>query len=231
MRILALIPARSGSRGLKNKNVRKVGDVPMLVRAIRLAQLCRRHGEDWSIVVSTESDRYARLACRAGAEVPFMRPRRLATNRARLIDAVLHAIDTLERDGRSFDLVVMLSAATPLTDVRDVRGAVNRLKKSRGESMVSVTMDPVPSEWRFRLERGRLVSQRPGRIGRRQASDDPYRLNGAIYVATPRWLRRHRQFLVSGKTAALVMPRRRSVDVEDGLDLAWAEFLLEQGKK
>lgn len=231
MRILAFIPARCGSRGLKNKNIRKVGGVPMLVRAIRLAQQCRRRGEQWSVVVSTDSARYARMARHAGAEVPFERPRRLASDRARLIDAVLHGVDWLERDGREFDLVVMLSAATPLTQERDVRAAVNRFKKGRGESVVSVTPDAIPAAWRFRLERGRLISKGPGRIARRQEAPDEVRLNGSIYVASPSWLRRHGQFLVSGKTAALLMPRRRSVDIEDALDLAWAEFLLKQAEK
>ncbi len=76
--ILCVIPARSGSRGLRDKNIQKVGGVPMLVRAVTLARASARRGERWRILVSTDSQHYARMAIRAGAEI-LLRPRRLAT--------------------------------------------------------------------------------------------------------------------------------------------------------
>ena len=110
-----LIPARAGSRGLRDKNVQRVGGQPLLSRAIALAKKCRRAGEAWTLVVSTDSPRYARLARQAGAEVPFLRPAALASATTPLWKVVRHALVELERHGRSFDVVVMLSPTTPLT--------------------------------------------------------------------------------------------------------------------
>jgi len=91
--------------------------------------------------------------------------------------------------------------------------------------VASVVLDPIPDTWRFSIKDGRLCSKTPGRIGRRQEAAPCFRLNGAIYVATPTWLRRHGRFVVHNKSMALVMPRERSVDVEDKIDLDWARFL------
>ncbi|MBI5510917.1 MAG: acylneuraminate cytidylyltransferase family protein [Deltaproteobacteria bacterium] len=225
LKILALIPARAGSKGLKHKNLRQVGGVPLLVRAVQLANRSRRRGETWRVVVSTDSAHYRRVAERAGAEVPFLRPRALAGDRAPLIDAVLHALATLEQAGDRFDLVVLLSAATPLTEVQDVRRAIRRHRQSH-TSVVSVTSDPVPPAWRLRLAGGRLVATAKDRIGRRQEAPAQYRVCGAVYVASPAWLKRHRRFFVSGKSVALVLPRARALDIEDAVDLAFASVLM-----
>jgi N-acylneuraminate cytidylyltransferase len=214
-----VIPARSGSRGLRHKNIQKVGGVPMLVRAVMLARASVRRGERWHIVVSTDSPDYARLARRAGAEV-LLRPRRLATATARLIDVVLHALD--EHQG-AVDTVLMLSAATPLTKVGDVRRAL-LVHKRYGGSVVSVTRDKAPDSWRFAVRDGRLVVPRGTRVSRRQESEARFRLNGAIYLTTTARLRRNHQF-VGPKTRVVAMPQERSVDVEDKLDPDWARYL------
>ncbi len=212
------IPARSGSRGLRHKNIQKVGGRPMLVRAVGLARASVRRGEHWEILVSTDSNHYARLARDAGAQV-LIRPRRLASARARLVDVVLHALAARG----PVDSVLMLSAATPLTRVSDVRRACVEHKR-RGTTVVSVTRDPTPDNWRFAVRRGRLVVPRSIRVTRRQESEARYRLNGAIYIATSRHLTHNRQF-VGANTGVVIMPRERSVDVEDKLDLDWARFL------
>jgi CMP-N-acetylneuraminic acid synthetase len=170
------------------------------------------------VVVSTDSARYAALARAAGAEVPFVRPAALATGCARLIDVVLHALAALEQRGEIFDVVIMLSAATPLTAVGDVRRALQRCRRL-GVSAVSVTAETTPDAYRFGLERGRLAAARTPHISRRQEGTPRVRLNGAVYVATPAWLRRFRQFVRANRTVAIVMPRERSLDVENALDL------------
>ncbi len=223
LRVLALIPARAGSRELRDKNIRTVAGVPMLVRAVRLAQASASRGEVWTIVVSTDSPRYAALARRAGAQVPFLRPRRLATARARLIDAVLHAVNELSLDGQSFDAVVLLSACAPLVRPGQVRAALRLFQRHR-EAVAAVVTDRVPASWRFTLLGGRL-SGPPRRVGRRQTALRAVRLAGAFYVATPAWLKHHHQFVVPGRTRAVLLPRTQAVDVDDALDLAWARWL------
>jgi CMP-N-acetylneuraminic acid synthetase len=192
----------------------------MMARAVALAHGSVRSREIWRIVVSTESDSYARLARRAGAEV-VTRPQRLATSGARLADVILHALD---RCGPEFDAVLMLSAATPLTEPRDVRRAVALVKK-HGGSAVSVTREAFPTSWRFSVDRGCLVVPRGTRVGRRQQAALQYRLNGAVFMTSPARLRRYGQFVAPRDTRAVIMPRERSVDVEDKFDLDWARFL------
>ena len=229
--VLALIAARSGSRGLKNKNIRRVAGGPLLVHAIDLARSCRRSGEAWRIVVSTDSKGYAAIARSAGAEVPFLRPAVLATDRARLIDVVRHALETLQNRGARFDAVVLLSATTPLTTRADVRRGITLFQRSR-LAVVSVTPDRVPDAWRFAIERGRVITVgQSSRVGRRQEAPKRYHLNGAVYIAAPEWIEHHGQFFVSGRTLPLLMPRERSLDIEDRFDLAIAEFLRSRNTK
>lgn len=225
-RVLAIVPARSGSKGLRDKNIRKVGGLPMLVRAIHLAHASRRSKEQWRVIVSTDAERYARLARRAGAEVLGRRPRRLATGSARLIDVVLHTLDQVDGNKR-VDAVLLLSAATPLTRPRDVRRALGLFGRGGGVSVASVTEDPTPDAWRFKLRDGRLVGKMR-LIGRRQQATRSWVLNGAIYVATPAWLRRYGQFVRPGDTLAVPMAAAHSLDVENDHDLQEARRRLRE---
>jgi CMP-N,N'-diacetyllegionaminic acid synthase len=230
-RVLALIAARSGSRDLPHKNIQKVAGVPLLVRAVRLAQGSRRTGEAWRIVVSTDSARYARLALSAGADVPWLRPRRLATTRARLIDVVLHSLRTLARGGEHFDGVLLLPVTTPLTTTADVRRCVT-LFKSQRRAVVSVVKDTIPDAWRFAVRHGRLHAVgKSSRVSRRQEAPQRYRLNGALFMAAPAWIIRHGQFFSDGETLPLVMPPERSLDIETHFELALARFLVSRNSK
>ncbi|MEK7704077.1 MAG: acylneuraminate cytidylyltransferase family protein [Myxococcota bacterium] len=218
-RILALIAARSGSRGLRGKNMRELGGVSLLARAIHLAHASRRRGESWSVVVSTNSRRYRALAIREGADVPFLRPPELARDDARLIDVVLHALVALEAHGRFYDTVVLLSPTTPLTSPRDVRRAL----ALHGAHEVAVVSVAVPAAWHFSAAAdGRLHAISPEPVGRRQLGNRFMLLNGAIYVAAPSWLRTHRRFLVPERTIGLEMPAARSLDIENAADLSLA---------
>jgi CMP-N-acetylneuraminic acid synthetase len=224
LRVLALIPARSGSQGLRHKNIQKVGDETLLARAVDLARASQRRGEHWTIVVSTDSHRYAAIARAAGAVVPFLRPARLATGRARLTAVVAHALTTLAAAGQDFDVVVMLSPTTPLTRPADVRAAI-RLWQRNQTAALSVASVQSPPSWRFAVVRGRLVAPPNRRVGRRQEDSLGYVLNGAIYVASPAWLTSQGQFYGPG-ARALVMPPERSLDIETKHDLRVARLLL-----
>jgi CMP-N-acetylneuraminic acid synthetase len=227
LRVLALIAARSGSKGLRHKNVRPLAGRPLLARAVDLARRSARRGEQWSIVVSTDSRRYARIAEAAGAEVPFVRPAGLARDDTRLTAVVHHALEVLAEAGRRFDAVVLLSPATPLTRPVDVRGALALFRAGRGAAVISVTAERTIPSWRFTLRRGRLEAPAGRRVGRRQEATPTYVLNGAIYVATPTWLARHGQFWAPG-ARAFVMPASRSLDIESARDLAIARMLVER---
>lgn len=223
--ILALIPARAGSKGLRHKNIQCVGKHPLLVRAIQLAQNSKRSKENWSVVVSTENKAYAALAEKAGAEIPFLRPKKLAKSHARLIHVVLHAIKKLKAQGREFDLVLLLSATTPFTMPMDIQKAIDLFKRNK-VSVASVVEDSIPDAWRFKTKGNTMVAKAQLRITRRQiGAANRVRLNGAFYLASPEWIEKYRQFVVDSRSQYVKMPKIRSVDIDDVLDLAWARFL------
>ena len=226
--ILALIPARKGSCGVRHKNIQKVGGTPLLSLAVQLAQKSQRKHEHWQILVSTDSEHYRRIARRAGATVYGLRPAILATSHAALIDVVLHALQEHESRGDTVDRLILLSATTPLTRPHDVRRALD-LSLRHNRAVASVTQDPIPPSWRFRLtgteEMGVMVATSNNPVGRRQLRTPAYIINGAIYIATPAWLRRYHRFIVSGQTLSYRMPEERSLDIESPQDLAWANYL------
>lgn len=224
MRVLALIPARCGSKGLRHKNIQKIGEDTLLARAIHLARASMRAREEWSIVVSTDSRHYAAIARAAGAEVPFLRPKTLATDNARLTAVVAHALAALSKTKRVFDVVVMLSPTTPLTRPKDVRAAI-RLWRQHHCAILSVVKDHSAPSWRFAINKGRLLAPKNHRVKRRQESSPGYVLNGAIYIASPEWLMQYQQFYAPG-ARALIMNEAHSLDIENRHDLRLARLLL-----
>ena len=231
--VLTIIPARSGSKGLRHKNVRRFLGEPLLVRAVELAKAAQTKRERWTVLVSTDSTHYRRLARAAGAWVPFLRPARLATDQARLTDVVIHALHYAENVHGPFDAVCMLSVTTPLTGVADLRRALRTFRAGGNEvSVAAVTAMARGASTRFLILNGCLDRiPRRQKVGRRQEDPQEYELSGAFYVASPRWLRRYGQFVRAGRTTPIILPRARSIDIESVGDHAWAEFLAQKQKR
>ncbi len=224
-RILTIIPARSGSKGLRGKNIRSLGGKPLLVRAIELAQQSQRRSEEWSIVVSTNSPKYAAIAQSAGALVPQLRPKRLAQDSTKLTEVIFHTLTMMEKSHGPYDCVIFHTPTTPLTLPSDLRRGIQLFKRDNAPSVVSVVEDQLPPSWLFHCKNGLLYQESPQRIERRQTQQLNYRLNGAFYLAQPQWLRRNGQFVKSGQTLPIIMPKSRSVDIENADDLRRVEYL------
>jgi len=242
-RVLALVMARSGSKGLRHKNIRQVAGVPLLARCVELARTAARRQEVWDVVASTDSKRYARIARAAGARTPFARPPALASDDAPLIDAVLDCMVALRGEhfaGRApiegpddwpWDAVVMPSVTAPLTNTHDLRRGLKCFRAGGGESVVSICADRIPDPWRFSASSNAnggltLFSKSPGPIRRRQLGPVGYRLNGAFFIASPIWLTRFRQFYVDGRSKGLIMPENRSIDIENTWDLRMIDGIM-----
>ena len=224
MNVLCLIPARSGSRGLRGKNLRRLGDKTLLQRAIERARASVRGRETWRIVVSTNSRRYAAHARRHGADV-LMRPPHLATATSPLWMVVRHALSTLVSPASEPDLVVLLSVTTPFVLPRDVRRVIGLWRRG-APAVATVVEEDIPDHWRFRLVRGRLVPTTRVPVGRRQNRGRRLRLFGGVYAAAPAFLRCHKRFVAGGETRACLVESHRAVDIEDVYDLIRAEALL-----
>ncbi|MEO6410737.1 MAG: acylneuraminate cytidylyltransferase family protein [Burkholderiaceae bacterium] len=222
MKTFALIPARGGSKGISRKNVKTIAGKPLIVWTIEAA--LRSTGLD-AVVVSTDDAEIADVACRAGAQVPFMRPAALAQDDTPGLAPVLHALDELSQ----FDAVLLLQPTSPLRDTTDIEACLRLARERDSPSVVSVSEPDAHPSWIYRLtEHGTLEALVPAlAVSRRQDLAPVFALNGAIYFAQKHWLRSTRK-LVTEQTLAYVMDRERAIDVDTPLDWKLAELLLNE---
>jgi len=224
LKVLFLIPAREGSKGFPGKNIKTLGGVPLVGRAVRIArEACRQFGENGRVICSTDAPQIAEIAKNWGADTPFFRPALLASDAARTIDVVFHALDCLPE---AYDTVVLIQPTSPLVEVQDVLGAIE-IYKNTGSPVVSVCENEHPLEWSYRMdESGNLISIIPVEPQyQRQGCSPSYRLNGAIYIAPTQVLKTRESFLVEN-TRGFIMPVERSVDIDSVCDLQRAEWIL-----
>jgi len=229
MNILALIPARGGSKGIPRKNLAQLCGRPLItwtIAAARSASCITR------IVVSTDDGEVSRVARENGAEAPFLRPAELATDTTPGIEPVIHAVEWLDANERyQPDLVMLLQPTSPLRTSADIQASVELFNKSGADAVVSVTEAEHHPYWMKRFGPGGRLEDfvRLGEVpARRQDLPPAYALNGAIYLIK-------REVLLSGRTlfpadtAGYVMPRERSLDIDSLLDLRVAGLLLQDG--
>lgn len=224
-RILFLIPARGGSRRVPRKNLRRVAGIPLVGHAIRTARLAARAigGGPHAIVCSTDEPEIAAVAMAWGATV-LERPADLATDDATSVDVALHALDALDRSGRLFDSLILLQPTSPLTDSRDVVDGLKSHRSGGGRSVVAVTTTH-PVGWHEDLGVGEILVDRTATRSGELANGLDVVPSGAFYIVTPDRLRTKRSFVESGETVGQVIPRERSIDVDEEPDLLIAEAL------
>ena len=223
--VLALIPARGGSKGLPRKNVLPLGDRPLIGWTIAAAQASRFVDR---IVLSSDDPEIIAVARSLGCDAPFVRPAALATDKAHSIDVALHALGVL---GTRYDYLVLLQPTSPLRTAADIDACIERCAQSNATSCVSVVEAHQHPAWMFQMApAGRLQRYATGDMAlRRQDLPPIYVLNGAVYVADTAWLTEVRAFLGEG-TLGYAMPESRSMDIDTPFDLQVAEMMLEESR-
>ena len=222
MVVLGLIPARGGSKTVPRKNIRLVGGRPLITYAIEAA----RHSRMLTHVVTSTDDReIAAVAEHAGSQV-IDRPAGLAQDDTPMIDVVRHALGAFEARAGRADYLVVLQPTAPLRTAEDIDAAMTLLKATGADSVVSVCPvgDTHPARM-YRLTNDRLVPYRvvpPNRL--RQALETLYHRNGAVYACRRELV--ETGTLIGPDTRPLLMPRSRSLNIDEETDLAFAEFLL-----
>ncbi|MFK7935341.1 MAG: acylneuraminate cytidylyltransferase family protein [Saprospiraceae bacterium] len=185
MKILALIPARGGSKGVPNKNRKLLGGKPLLHYSIETALACSEISET---LVSTDDENIAELARAAGANVPFLRPAQLATDRSPTIDTVLHAVQFLQAQGKVFDAVCLLQPTVPFRRLADLQTAIQTFANSAADSLVSVREVPhqFNPHWVFEAAQAsgflKIATGETEIIPRRQELPRAYYRDGSIYL-------------------------------------------------
>ena len=217
--VLAIIPARGGSKGVPRKNIWPLAGKPLIAWTIKTAQKSRYIDR---LILSSEDAEIITVAKDWGCEVPFVRPADLARDETPGIDPVLHALDAIP----GYDYVVLLQPTSPLRKTADIDGCLARCTEQNAPACVSVTPPVQHPYWTYSIaDQGRLVPLFANIPDRRQDLPAVYTLNGAVYVARTRDLRLTRDFLIPG-VVAFVMPDSRALDIDTPADLTLAECLL-----
>jgi CMP-N-acetylneuraminic acid synthetase len=181
--VLGLIPARGGSKGIPNKNLRPLAGKPLLQYAADSARESRAFDR---LVLSTDSEEIAAAGRRLGLEVPFLRPAEIAQDETPMVAVVRHAVDFLEEQGWSPEIVVLLQPTSPLRQARHIRAALALLHETGADAVASVTEVPrhLSPDYVMRIEDGRLVPFLPegARVARRQDARVAHVRDGTIYA-------------------------------------------------
>ncbi len=226
--MLAIIPARGGSKGIPGKNIKLLAGVPLINYTIKAA---REAGIFSRIVVSTDSEEIAKVAREAGAEIPFLRPAQLATDDSPAIETYLFTLNNLEsKSSVSIDEVAILQPTTPLRSSFDIQEAYRLFTERDAESVISYTKELHPVTWHKYVTENLKFEDifEPNNLANRQAVKPSYYPNGAIFIFKKEILQKRKYY--SENSFAYIMPRERSVDIDDVLDFEYAEFLLTKFK-
>lgn len=226
MKNLAIIPARSGSKGVKDKNIKALAGKPLMAYTIEAAL---KSGQFDEVMVSTDSEWYAEIAISHGASVPFLRSEKTATDNASSWDMVEEVLSQYEERARFFDSFCLLQPTSPLRTSHDISAAYDLFREKADFAVVSVCEAEHSPLWCGHLpENNEFVGfiEKDG-IGQRQSSKKFYRLNGAIYIVSIERFRKEKYLYQKG-SFAYIMSQERSVDIDTDLDFKMAELLLQE---
>ena len=225
-KILAIVPARAGSKGIKDKNITDLNGKPLIAYSIE-AGLKSKHIN--KVVVTTDGEEIAKVAKEYGADVPFLRPKHLATDTSKTIDAVTHCIDELKNQGQKYDYVVLLQPTQPLRQAWHIDEAIELIIEKDEDALVSVSkVKDHPILMRTIDESGHAVNLLEGSsTKRRQDFPDFYKVNGAIYINKINDNLNNDTSLNDNKLV-YIMDEKYDVDIDEMLDLQIARLIIDK---
>lgn len=226
MNNLAIIPARSGSKGLKDKNIKLLAGKPLVAYSIEAAQ---ESGIYSHILVSTDSEKYGEIAVQHGAEVPFYRSKENASDSASSWDVVKEVLKRYKELGIEFDMFTLLQPTSPLRSYEDIQNAYQLFIDKKAEGIVAVCEMEHSPLWSNTLPENNSLSGflRKETNKQRQKLETFYRINGAIYMATVKTFFEDTN-LYRENCYAYKMPIERSIDIDTELDFKIAETIINQ---
>ena len=229
-RVLCVIPARGGSKGLPGKNLRELAGLPLIAHTIKCAALIENVAR---VVVSTDSDEIADVARSFGADVPFRRPAPLASDTAPMWPVVQHALEQVAGHSTTmFDGVLLLDPTSPGRLPSDVEGAFAALASDPdADGIVGVSEPSFSPYWHMVVRDGPYMRDLiPGaaEFVRRQDLPVTYRINAMLYVWRPEFVRRAEQWR-SGRTIPYVLDDERAIHIDTADQFELATLLLDRG--
>lgn len=221
---LAIIPARSGSKGIVDKNIKEINNKPLIAYTI---DACIKSRIFDNIIISTDSKKYAIIAESYGASVPFLRPKELATDEASSNEVILHVLKEMEKIGELYDYIVFLQPTSPLRNEKHIIESINKLLKYNANSIVSICEVDHSSSINVILDsNGRLDFYfDDSKKIRRQDMKKEYRINGAIYICKTNYYVKYKSFYRK-KSYPYIMDKMSSVDIDDMYQFEFAKFII-----
>lgn len=224
-KVLAIIPARGGSKGIPKKNIKAVSGKPMINYTIEAAKECEYIDK---VIVSTDDEEIAEISMRAGAIVPFLRPDELAVDDAELIDVVMHAIEFYERKAERYDIIVLLQPTSPLRTAEDLQKALEYYIRKGEKSLLSISeVSEHPEHMRQfndENELERMIKEEED--GEKSGSKKYYMINGAIFINSMSELNEKTKF--EDNVMGYVLPKEHGIDIDVPEDVVVAEYYLSQ---
>jgi CMP-N-acetylneuraminic acid synthetase len=224
--VLAVIPARGGSKRIPRKNLKSLGDKPLIAHAIDQAEAATNITR---AVVSSEDEEIRSVGETHGGDVPFERPSELATDDVTNVDVVDHTLDWATTNDREYDYVCLLQVTSPLRSPDDIDTALERLDSSEAETVVTVSEFETPPFWAVESNDEGYLKPYFGEEylwSKTQTQTVPTlrHPNGAVFAATTAAFRREQSFYTD-RTLGIKMPQNRSIDIDEHIDLQIARAL------
>jgi len=223
--MIAIIPARGGSKGLPGKNIKDFCGKPLIAYSIEAALQSENIDE---VILSTDDKYIESIAVKYGANSPFIRPKKLADDDSLAVDNYIYTINRLEKIRKtSYESFIVLQPTSPLRSVADIDGSMKLFLEKNADSVISYTEEDHPLSWHKRLaEDGSFIMNSDEIIANRQAYEPTFYPNGAIYIFKTSLIRNRKYY--SDKSYAYIMPRKRSIDIDTTDDFDYAEYLKSQ---
>lgn len=224
-KILALIPARGGSKRLPHKNIKDFCGKPLVSWTIEQAFSSRFIDK---VVVSTDDEEIASVASNYGAEIPFLRSEELSSDDSPIIDTIIQSIDWFKKRNESFDILILLQPTSPLRSFNDIDKCIEIYLNEKPSSIISVSEEKKHLSMFFKIDNGYLESL----LNDFRFKDLPniFTPNGAIFVSSVNNICESKSFY-KGNILPYIMPSERSIDIDYEFDFKLSEFLMNEKRK
>ena len=225
MKTICFIGARGGSKGVRGKNIRKMGNMPLIAHTIKTSL---ESGFFKHVIVSTENKEIARIATKYGAEVPFIRPKKLATDTAGMVDVMVHGINELKDQGYNFDVLVNRDCTVPFIRNTDVKGAITLLNRKKCNAVYGVYKQHLNPYFNMMELNSKgflnMIKKLPKRPRSRQEAPVVYQLNGLFSYDKEKFLKTGNPIMSKAVPYEIPLERGFMIDTEAEFDIAELMF-------
>jgi len=232
-KILAITLARGGSQGIKNKNIKNLGGIPLIAYTIKEA-LKSKYIDRY--IVSTDSKKILNIAKKYNAEVPFLRPKYLSTNKSSSVESLIHAVKWVEKnDGFKYDYIIELMCTNPLKDVLDIDGIIKKIIKTKADSVIAVHKieDHHPARVKkiLRDKIYNFCTSEKKESRRQDLKPIAYIRSGSIYALKRNYLMNQRSRYGSKNSRPYILEQNRVINIDTKIDFFTAEAMFQFNKK